>query len=610
MRLAPAVDKSLSDEVADAFAVLRTELGLPAMFPPAVLDEAREAAERDVSADRQDRRDVEFVTIDPPGSLDLDQAVHVAQSGEGYIVRYAIADLGAFVTPGGALDSEVHARVQTVYGPEARTPLHPTVLSEGAASLLPDEDRPAVLWTIGLDPRGEITSTTVGRALVRSRARLTYDQAQASLDDGTAGESLQLLADVGRLRQSLERERGGVSLDVPEQEIHQREDGSFGLTFRRTLPIEGWNAQISLLTGMAAARLMRDAGVGVLRTLPDADPRDLARLRRTARALRIVWPDDVAYSELLPTLESRIPEHAAFQNEATSLFRGAAYVAFGMPGESGAVVPPPAHTRHAAIAADYAHVTAPLRRLVDRYGTEICLAVAAGKPVPEWVLEALPNLPQEMSDGGRLASGFERACVDIVEAALLRDRVGDEFDGVVVDVDDQRARSGRSAGREGAGREGAGKERAPQRGLVVLSDPAVRARVEGPALPLGEAVRVKLHEASVTERTVLFGLLGARAGATPSAVPTAAGAGSAPSADPEAAQAPETQAPETPWTASSGEQPQAPVVLPPHPSGEIPRAALELPYGLVEEVPFGAFDVPAVSPADPSSGGARLREIT
>lgn len=500
MRLAPAAP----DDVSSALAALRAEVGLPAMFPQAVLEEARAAADQDLSVGRNDRRDIEFVTIDPPGSKDLDQAVHVEQSGEGYVVHYAIADLGAFVTPGGALDMEVRKRGMTVYGPDARTPLHPKILSEGAASLLPEEDRPAVLWTVTLDARGIITGASLERVLVRSRERLTYAEVQSALDAGTASESLQLLADVGRLRQSLEAARGGVSLEVPEQEVERREDGTYTLSFRRNLPVEEWNAQISLLTGIAAAHLMREAGVGILRTLPEADPRDVARLHRTARALGIDWADSVPYSRLVPTLVSRVPEHAAFLNEATTLFRGAGYVAFGMPGPDGAPVPPPESTRHAAIAADYAHVTAPLRRLVDRYATEVCLAISAGTAVPRWVLDALPHLPAVMAETGRRTASFERECVDIVEASLLSDRLGEEFDGVVVDVEDDT--------------------KDMQRGLVVLRDPAVRARVTGPRLPLGDEVRVKLAEADVSERRVMFTLLGDGA-VDPG---TGAGAGTAP----------------------------------------------------------------------------------
>ncbi|GAB4086998.1 RNB domain-containing ribonuclease [Myceligenerans cantabricum] len=499
MRIAPATPDSL----VGALAALRTETGLPPMFPADVLEEARAAAERTVVPEpdggeagpaRQDRRDIELVTIDPSGAKDLDQAVHVARSGDGYIVRYAIADLGVFVEPSGVLDAEVHRRGLTVYGPDTNTPLHPKELSEGAASLLPDEDRPAALWTIGLDAHGELTSATVVRAVVTSRDRLTYAEVQAALDDGTASESLRLLADVGRLRQERERDRGGLSLDVPEQEVQRADDGSFALRFRRNLPVEGWNAQISLLTGMAAATMMRGAGVGVLRTLPEADERDVARLRRTARALGIDWPDGMPYGDVLRTLESRVPQHAAFLNEATTLFRGAGYVAFGHAGQDGSgTVPVPDDTRHHAIAADYAHVTAPLRRLVDRYTTEICLAVAAGEPVPGWVRSAIGALPDEMAAAGRRAAGFERAVVEILEATLLADRVGETFDGVVVDVDADR-----------------------ERGTVVLADPAVEATITGHGLPLGSRVRVRLAVADIDEHRVEF-VLASGIGGEPSA---------------------------------------------------------------------------------------------
>lgn len=492
-------------EVADALAALRAEVGLPAMFPAEVREEAERSAADGGSAlggkgrpeqGRQDRRDVDLVTIDPPGSMDLDQAVHVASSGRGYIVRYAIADVAAFVRPGGPLDAETHRRGTTVYGPDVRTPLHPPVLSEGAASLLPDEDRPAVLWTIGLDADGEITSSSVTRATVRSRARLTYGEVQGQLDAGTASDSLSLLADVGRLRQERERDRGGVSLEVPEQEIVPGADGSFALELRRTLPVEGWNAQISLLTGIVAAAMMREAGVGLLRTLPQADDRDVARLRRTAGALGIDWPDEVSYAQLVPTLESRRPAHAAFLAEATSLFRGAGYLAFGVPGpDGGPPVALPADARHAAIAAEYAHVTAPLRRLADRYATEVCLAHAAGKEPPAWVTEALPALPETMASASRTAGAFERGCVDVVEAALLTGREGQAFDGVVVDV-----RGEAKGGDEDA------QARGTQRGDVMLREPAVRARIEGADLPLGERVRATLAEASVADRRVLFTL--------------------------------------------------------------------------------------------------------
>jgi exoribonuclease R len=227
--------------------------------------------------------------------MDLDQAMHLSRDGEGFLVRYAIADVAAFVDPGGAIDAEAHRRGVTVYGPDRRAPLHPVELSEGAASLLPGEDRPALVWELRLDSSGQLTDTALGRALVRSREKLSYEDVQRDVAAGTAGDMLALLPEIGRLREELERARGGVSLPVPQQEIVVSDDG-YGLEYRSPLPVEGWNAQLSLLTGMAGASLMREGRIGILRTLPPARRHDVERLRRTARALRIDWPANLPRS--------------------------------------------------------------------------------------------------------------------------------------------------------------------------------------------------------------------------------------------------------------------------------------------------------------------------
>ncbi|MBF0687703.1 MAG: RNB domain-containing ribonuclease [Cellulomonas sp.] len=487
VRLPAPSDDATSRAVAAGLDALRAEVELPLAYPADALAEAESAAQRAPDAPhapgaRADRTDVPFVTIDPAGSTDLDQAVHVERRGNGWRVRYAIADVAAFVVPGGALDGETHRRGMTCYSPDGRVPLHPTVLSEGAASLLADQVRPAVLWSIDLDADGEPVDVHVERALVRSRAQLTYAQVQERLDAGTADDLLRGLADVGTLRQAAERERGGASLDVPEQEVVRSDGGAFDLRFRATLPVEGWNAQISLLTGIVAARLMLDAGVGVVRTLPPADRRDVARLRRTAAALGIDWPDALPYPDLLARLDSHLGAHAAFLREATTLFRGAGYRAFG--GED-APAPTGDDAEHAAIRSPYAHVTAPLRRLVDRYGTEVCLAAVAGCEVPAWVHDALPGLPGTMTSTGRRVAAFDRGAVDLVEAVVLEPHVGETFTGVVVDADEPR--DGRT------------------RGALLLRDPAVVAPVtSGGALPLGKSLTVRLDEVSVPHRRVTF----------------------------------------------------------------------------------------------------------
>jgi exoribonuclease R len=449
--------------IAEALADLRDRLELPGEFPSEVLAAARTAA-ASPRLPELDRTDLELFTIDPPGARDLDQALHLARTDDGYLVSYAIADVAAFVSAGDPVDREAQQRGLTLYAPDLRTPLHPPALSEGAASLLPAAERPALLWSLRLDATGALVETTVERARVRSREQLSYEQAQAELEAGSPREALTLLAEVGALRAQLERDRGGVSLQIPAQEIEIDAAGRYTLTYRATLPVEDHNAQISLLTGAAAARLMLDGRIGILRTLPAADPSALRRLRRTARALRIAWPDQQGYPEFVRSLDPAVPAHAAMLNACTELFRGAGYAAF-----DGTV---PEHTEHAALAMDYAHVTAPLRRLVDRYAGEMCLALCAGEPVPAWARSAVSGLPDLMAAAESRAKKYERAIVDLVEVSLLHDRVGDTFVGTVIDT-----------------------ETDGRRGVVMLADPAVQGRVRGTDLPLGAEIRLRLASA-------------------------------------------------------------------------------------------------------------------
>lgn len=460
--------------IAEALAELRTRLEIPPGFPPEVTVAARmaTAAPRLPSLDRTD---LELITIDPPGSKDLDQALHLARVGDGYLVSYAIADVAAFVAAGDPVDQEARRRGLTLYAPDLRTPLHPTVLSEGAASLLPDLDRPALLWAIRLDERGEPIETSVTRAMVRSREQLSYQQAQAEIDSGAPRETLALLVEVGRIRAARERDRGGVSLQIPAQEVGVDADGTYSLTYRATMPVEDHNAQISLLTGMTAARMMLQARIGIVRTLPPAEPGALRRLRRAARALHIRWPDEQSYPEFVRSLDPALPAHAAMLNACSELFRGAGYTAF-----DGSL---PEDTRHAALAIDYAHVTAPIRRLVDRCAGEVCLALSAGQQVPDWVRGALAVLPEVMSAAESRAKRYERAVVDLVEVSLLSDRVGETFTGTVIDIESNRSK-----------------------GVVMIADPAVHGRVTGADLPLGSEVSLRLVSADWATGRVEFEL--------------------------------------------------------------------------------------------------------
>lgn len=477
LRVAHAAAEPLRGGVA----LIGDQMDLPAAFPPEVERAARAAAARGPRdpTPRADRTDLALVTIDPAGAMDLDQALHLGDLPDGGVrVHYAIADVAAFVTAGDPVDREARARGETLYAPEHTVPLHPPALSADAASLLPGQVRPALLWTIDVGPDGVARDATVARARVRVERRLDYEEAQGLLDDGAAPAALAPLSRLGPLLVAAETARGGVSLPIPEQEVRADEE-RWSLAFRSMLPVERWNAQVSLLTGMAGARMMLEAGVGVVRTLPPPAQEDLDRLRRTARALGVAWDEGAPHAQMVHALDPARPAHAAMLAAAQRLLRGSGYRAFdGDP-------PAGADAEHAGLAAPYAHVTAPLRRLVDRFALETCVALSGGHPVPGWVRDALPELPEQMARSGRRAASYEGAVLSLVEAAVLAPHVGATVAGTVV---------ARDAG-------------ATHRGMFMLSEPAVAARITGETgvpLPLGERIEARLVEASPATRTVRF----------------------------------------------------------------------------------------------------------
>jgi exoribonuclease R len=456
------------------FSGIRAEFGLPTDYPTSALVETEQSVSR-APGPRADATDLPLVTIDPPGAKDLDQALLLTRRDHGgYRLDYAIADVGHFVRPGGALDAESRRRGQTLYLPDALVPLHPPLLSEDAASLLPGEVRPAVLWTIDCDSHGLTEHVHVRRAVVRSVAQFDYDTVRDRLVAGTPHPSYALLPAFGRLRRELALHRGAVELQLPEQQAVPDDDGGWKLVLRSRVDVEAWNAELSLLTGMAAARMMLAAGIGVLRTLPDPEPEAMDSLRRRAGVLGIDWPASMTAARVLAGLDPRRPEALAFHVDATRLLRGAGYTVL-----DDATGLRAATTTHAGLGGPYAHVTAPIRRLVDRFGTEVCLAVAAGTDVPDWVRAALPELPGLMAASDLVASRVERACLSQVEAWVLADRVGATFPAVVLHAE-------------------------AHGGEVFVADPPVVSKCVGDELPEGERIEVRLVEADAQRRKVTF----------------------------------------------------------------------------------------------------------
>ncbi|WP_292764752.1 RNB domain-containing ribonuclease [Microbacterium sp. UBA3486] len=456
-------------ELASALAGLRESVDAPLDFPDEVLAEA-EASTAPVP--QIDLRDVPFATLDPEGSRDLDQAFHLERAGTGYTVRYAIADVPGFVAPGGAVDAEARRRGQTLYAADGSIPLHPRVLSEDRASLLADVDRPALVWTFALDSSGVVSDFRLERALIRSRAQLDYATTQLAIDRGEDGPAA-LLPEIGALRMEQERLRGGASLNLADEEVVRAEDGTYAIERRRPLPVEEWNAQLSLMTGMAAASLMLDAGVGILRTMPEPDAAAFETFRHQTEALGRPWTAG-AYGDYLRGLDRADPMTLPVLEAASSLFRGAGYLVFD--GEA------PDTAVQAAIAAPYAHATAPLRRLVDRWALAICLAAANGEPAPEWARASLGELPALMQESGQRASRLNAATINSVEAALLTPLVGTTIEATVIELRGERA-------------------------AVQIADPAVTATAPlPPGAQPGDVVRLRIVRADIAKGEVEFAI--------------------------------------------------------------------------------------------------------
>jgi exoribonuclease R len=454
--------------LANGLTAIRTQYQVPRTFPQPVL-EAAEAAARRIPSEHIDRTDIPFVTLDPASATDLDQALAIETSGNDLLLRYAIADVAWFVSDGDPVDEEAWRRGTTLYLPDGKASLYPPVLSEGAASLLPDGPRPAVIFTVRVAPDGAVTLEDAERALVRSRAKLAYET--------VADSDLPLqFGELSRRIALAEAERGAARVDPPEQEVARRADGGYALAFRARHPSEDQNAALSLAANLAIAKVLQAHHTGLFRVMAEPDAAAVARLRNSARAFGIVWPNDLPLARFRDGLDAADPHQAALMLAIRRAGQGASYAPWN------ANTPP----WHAAVAAPYVHATAPLRRLADRYVIRATLAVMRGEAVPVAVSDAFTRLPKVMGRADALSGQIDRAVIDLAEAVILDGREGDVFAAVVTDVDIRGAR-------------------------MQLADLPVVTRIDAPGVAPGTALEVRLLDADPEKRTLRFEPMGGTA---------------------------------------------------------------------------------------------------
>jgi exoribonuclease R len=446
----------LTEELVEGLGEIRRQFKVPGEFPAAVLRAADDAAKR-VPSTHVDRTDWPFVTLDPASSTDLDQAFHIELIGDDVMLHYAIADVAWFVDDGDALDTEAWLRGTTQYLPDGKAGLYPAGLAEGAASLLPDGPRPAIVFHVRVDSSGHSKLDGAERSLVHSRAKLAYETVQpAQLPDA--------FPELARRIAAAEDDRGASRIEPLEQVVTATK-GGYEISFRPRLKSEDDNAAMSLATNLAVADALLAAGTGLFRIMPEPDERAQQRLRHTARALGIAWAEDTSLADFARSLDATSPKPAALLMAIRRAGGGAAYV------------PYTAGQRpwHSAMAATYAHATAPLRRLADRYVVMATLAVANGQPVPVPVEAAFPKLPAVMKIADDRAGQIERAVVDLAETALLSGQGQRTFTAVVTDVDERGAR-------------------------IQLCDVPVMSRIDAHRVEPGDDVRVRVVLTDIPRR--------------------------------------------------------------------------------------------------------------
>ena len=426
-------------ELLDAgWAAVRLAYAVPKSFPADALAEASAVVGHGFDrAGRLDLTDVAFATLDPASSTDLDQAFALSMEGDCFVLQYAIADVGAFVARGGALEAEAWRRASTLYLPDAKVPQYPTSLSEGGASLLPDVDRPAIVMTVALGVDLVPALRSIDRAVVRSRAKLAYETCPPD-------QVHPLLPSFAARMEASDQARGAERVQRPEQEItHDPEaPGQLRLTFRSLTASEEANAAMSLAANLALGSMFVSHGLGLFRDLDDPTRRDVAMLRRTARALGVAWDDGEPLRQLLRRLRPHVAADASLSLAVRRAGGGARY-RFYLANDAGAMrsegkAGAPDGPWHSAMGAPYVHGTAPLRRLADRYVLDLAVALHAGD-APDALVEPLTLLPPVMDAIGMRASKIDRACIDLVEAVVMTGREGSVFIGVVVESGPEHA---------------------------------------------------------------------------------------------------------------------------------------------------------------------------
>ena len=423
---------SVSSEKAISLIALE-EHGIPHVFPAAALEEA-EAAEPAIMAHREDWRKLPLITIDPPDARDHDDAVHAEPDPEapgGFIVTVAIADVAYYVRPGSELDREALRRGNSVYFPGRVVPMLPERISNDLCSLREGEDRPALAVRMRFDGEGRKTGHSFHRVMMRSAAKLAYEQAQSAIDgnpDEKTGPLLQsvlrpLWAAYAILSRGRDR-REPLAIDLPERKVVLRDDGSVDrIVVPPRLDAHRLIEEFMIQANVAAAETLEAKKSPLVYRIHDEPSFDkLEALRDFLGSLDMSFPKA---GSLRPSQFNRVLERVAetpnalLVNEVILRSQSQAEYAVENIGHFGL------NLRR------YVHFTSPIRRYADllvHRALVAALALGTGglRPQDE---KGLDRVAGEISIAERRAMAAERDTVDRLIALWLAERIGAQFQG-------------------------------------------------------------------------------------------------------------------------------------------------------------------------------------
>jgi ribonuclease R len=441
LRAAKVVERlgDVSSEKAASLIAIHAH-GVPHVFPEAVLAAAAEAKPATLKG-REDWRDLPLVTIDPADAKDHDDAVHAAQDDapgnpDGFILSIAIADVAAYVTPGSALDDEALTRGNSVYFPDRVVPMLPERISNDLCSLVPDKDRPAIAVRVVIGADGRKRSHTFHRIMMRSHAKLAYEQAQAAIDGRGDVLTEPLLATVIKplfaAYAALKRARDArepLDLELPERKLVLDPDNRVkDVIVRERLDAHRLIEEMMILANVCAAETLIAAKSPLLFRVHD-EP-SLAKMEGLRAFLKTLEIDLPKAGSLRPSMFNRTlsqvaaTEHAPLVNDMVLRSQAQAEYAPDNLGHFGLNL------------RNYAHFTSPIRRYADLIVHRALIkALKLGKDgLPDVTLERLRTVGQLVSGTERRAMLAERDTYDRLVAAHLKDRVGSKFPGRISGV--------------------------------------------------------------------------------------------------------------------------------------------------------------------------------